>query len=271
MSVTPCITAPPTVAVIPAAGFGTRLRPLSNAIPKEMLPVGNRVTLEHIVLELKAAGMERIVLVLSPAKEALIRGYFGDQFEGVAFFYAFQPEMRGLGDAVLQAEALVPLDAPFVVALGDAVFDEPVCGGLTQRLLHATVGKTLGVAVQRVPEERISRYGVVAPAGPITSATQPFAISGIVEKPDPQNAPSPFAVAARYVLPFDIFAQLRNTTPDTKGEVQLTDALRALLSVRTPGVAVPLQPGETRHDIGNFDSYYKAFATFAQKDKELTA
>lgn len=265
-----------TTAVVPAAGFGTRLRPLTGgALPKEMLPVGRRLALEHIVDELRAAGMTRIVFVLSPVKEALIRRHFGEAGEGgVSFGYALQPEMRGLGEAVLRAREFVEADAPFVVALGDAVFEEPETGGLTRRLVEAVTGENaaLGLVVQRVPREQIGRYGVVTPAHALpdpNTESAPFVIRDIVEKPAPGDAPSDFAAAARYVVPWAVFAALNETPPGKNGEIQLTDALRTLLQAGQDGIAVPLQAGETRHDLGALDSYFKAFAAFALRDPEV--
>jgi UTP--glucose-1-phosphate uridylyltransferase len=264
------------VGVIPAAGFGTRLRPLTaGALPKEMLPVGRKLALEHIVDELRAAGVGRIVFVLSPAKEDLVRQHFGEgsdtDADPVRFAYVRQPQMRGLGDAVLRAADQVPHGAAFVVALGDAVFEEPAPGGLTRRLLRATkeAGATVGLAVQRVPADRIGRYGVVRPANG-TSIGDPSVvpISDIVEKPAPGEAPSDLAAAARYVLSADVFDQLRRTPPGKNNEVQLTDALRALIGPERPGVAVPLAPGEQRHDLGGLDSYFRAFAAFALRDPD---
>lgn len=260
----------PTVAVVPAAGFGTRLRPLTDAIPKEMLPVGRRLALEGIVEELTAAGMTRIVFVLSPAKLEVIQRRFGDggDAQGVTFSYALQTEMRGLGDAILKAERFTDPSAPFLVALGDAVFEEPTPGGLTTRLADAfaSTNAAVGLAVQRVPRERISRYGVVKPSGERQADYLP--ISDIVEKPAPEDAPSDYAAAARYLLRPEIFEQLRRTPPGKGGEVQLTDALRAQLQQGASGIAVPLKDGEIRHDIGGLDSYFKAFAAFALADPE---
>jgi UTP--glucose-1-phosphate uridylyltransferase len=266
-----------SVAVVPAAGFGTRLRPLSDAIPKEMLPVGGRLAMERIVEELAAAGVTRVVFVLSAAKEAFVQGRFGAGRDGVSFDYVLQPEMRGLGDAVLRAQHAVPAGEPFVVALGDAVFEEPAPGALTGRLVRrfAETGASVALAVQKVPRERISRYGVVkpaaAPAGTLPAlGTDYLLISDIVEKPAPDEAPSDLAAAARYVLTGDVFDVLRDTAPGKNGEVQLTDALRNLLrrDDGRPGVAVPLAPDESRHDIGGLDSYYKAFVSFALADPE---
>src|SRR5438552_1123528 len=115
--------APIRHAVIPAAGLGTRLLPLSRALPKEMLPVGRRPVLEYILDELRAAGIERALLVISEAKEA-IRQYFGAGGAGLRLDYAIQPEQRGLGDAILCAEEWAA-DNCFVVALGDCLIEEP--------------------------------------------------------------------------------------------------------------------------------------------------
>ncbi len=261
------------VAIIPAAGFGTRLRPLTDALPKEMLPVGRYLALERIVSELRHAGMTRIVFVLSPAKLNLIRARFGDSGDGVTFAYAVQAEMRGLGDAILCAEPFLTPGEPFIVALGDAVFEEPNAGGVTSRLADAVAarGADTGLVVQRVAPERISRYGVVKPADGADVSEfggAAFAISGIVEKPAPREAPSPFAAAARYALPWAIFDTLRETAPGKGGEIQLTDAIKTRLEAGLPGVAVPLRPDEVRHDIGGLDSYFKAFIAFALADEE---
>jgi UTP--glucose-1-phosphate uridylyltransferase len=265
----------PTVAVIPAAGFGTRLRPLTNTLPKEMLPVGRYLALEQIVAEMRAAGITKIVFVLSPVKEPLIRGRFGDTDPetGMTFAYALQPEMRGLGDAVLQAEPYVPKGQPFVVALGDAVFEEPEVGGLTRRLAVATAeaDAAVGLTVQRVPRERISKYGVVKPASSPTPEGDFFRITDIIEKPSPEEAPSEYAATARYVVSSDVFAVLRETKPGKGGEIQFTDAMRALLAEGRTGVAVPLRSSEARHDLGGLESYFKAFAAFALADPDYGA
>jgi UTP--glucose-1-phosphate uridylyltransferase len=261
----------PKTAVIPAAGFGTRLRPLTNAIPKEMLPVGGKVALERIVEEQRGAGITDIVFVLSPPKQALIRGYFGEGANGVTYRYAIQAEMRGLGDALLKAEPFLDTEYPIVVALGDAVFEEPIVGGLTRRLCDALIDSdaAVGLAVQKVARERLSRYGVVRPAENASLSGTVIAIADIVEKPAPEEAPSEYAAAARYVAWPSIFEVLRATPPGKDGEIQFTDALRAQMQNGLTGIAVPLQPGEVRHDIGGLDSYYRAFVAFALKDPDF--
>lgn len=261
----------PRVAVVPAAGFGTRLRPLTDSIAKEMLPVGRRLALEIILEELAGAGMERICLVLSPAKEPVIRKRFGTQSGSLSIDYALQAEMRGLGHAILQAAPFVGAGGPFVVALGDAVFEEAESGAITRRLCEAVAQNNahIGLVVQQVPRERLSRYGIVKPT--CTAGTNPFAISGIVEKPPPDDASSNYAAAARYVARPDIFDVLEKTPPSQNGEIQFTDAMQTVLQNGGTGIAVPLQSGETRHDIGGLDSYFKAFAAFALQDPDYGA
>ena len=250
--------------MVPAAGWGTRLRPLSDTLPKEMLPVGRRVVLERIFDELSCAGIERIVLVVSPRKEPLLRARFGTNSGGLCVEYALQSEMRGLGDAVLCAAPNVDGEPAFLVALGDAVFLEAAPGALIARLIDTK--SPIAVAVQKVPRERISRYGIVVPIGEASGIS--FPIGGLIEKPAPEDAPSEFAVAARYALPAGIFNALR-AFPVKKGcELSLTDGIASLLSRGVAGVAVPLLPKEVRHDIGTFETYYQAFLAFALADAE---
>jgi|GEM_PF-249262 UTP--glucose-1-phosphate uridylyltransferase len=260
----------PKVAVVPAAGFGTRLRPLTHAIPKEMLPVGGKLALEWIIAELVGAGICHIILVVSPAKEPTMRHYFGESGDGYGISYAIQPEMRGLGDAILQAEPYITENRPFVVALGDAIFEEPTPGGLTRRLCEAVLSAEarLGLAVQRVPRERISRYGVIKPTHPDDVTRQAIPITDIVEKPAPEDAPSDLAAAARYFAYPDVFTTIRETPPGKNGEIQFTDSMRLQLASGNTGIAIPLQSGEVRHDIGNLETYYRAFTTFALADAE---
>ena len=231
-----------------------------------MLPVGRRVVLERILDELVGAGFERVVFVVSPAKEPILKSRFGAKSEGLEIEYALQPEMRGLGDAVLCAAESLAGEPGFLVALGDAVFVEETPGALALRLLATE--SPLAIAVQRVPREKLSRYGVVRPVDGAGIFSGPFGICGIVEKPDPADAPSELAVAARYLVPAQVLEALKSVRPGKGGEIHLTDALAALLDAGTPGVAVPLLPAEARHDIGSFETYYQAFAAFALADPE---
>jgi UTP--glucose-1-phosphate uridylyltransferase len=278
---------PVTTAVVPVAGLGTRLLPATKSQPKEMLPVGGKPVVQHVVEELARAGVQRVVFVTGRGKGA-IEDHFdhdpvlartleqrGDdellarlRFEhmGVTFAYTRQPTPRGLGDAVLRAEGYTS-DAPFAVALGDAIFGTREPTDVVVRLAAArdAHGAACAVAVREVPREQTGRYGIVS-----TDALDPDGVArvtAIVEKPDPAAAPSTLAVSARYVLTPAIFAALRETTPGVSGEVELTDAIAHLISTGETVVAVSL--GDVvRHDVGTHESYAEAFLRFALTDPD---
>jgi UTP--glucose-1-phosphate uridylyltransferase len=245
---------PVTRALVPAAGRGTRLRPLTDVVPKELLPLVDRPVVRWVADELAACGIEQLAVVVGPGKERVAE-YLG---AGAIL----QPEPRGLGDAVLCAEAWAA-DEPFAVALGDAVI-----GGqarIVARLAAALDdhGAVAAIAVQRVGPEKVSRYGIVAGA---TKGSDPFVARALVEKPALEDAPGDMAIAARYVLGPAIFDALRATAPGHGGEVQLTDAIALLLREGARVVAVPLAPGEPRFDVGDAESYAEAFVTLALED-----
>lgn len=259
-----------TRAVVPAAGLGTRMRPLTNAIPKEMLPLGRKPVLEYVLEELRGAGITDLTFVISPGKE-MIRNYFGDggQF-GVRTHYATQAEMRGLGDALLHAESQIGENA-FIVAFGDCLVDSMDSAPL-RRLMHTHIANASEATVltERIPRELTRRYGIVDPAEPLTgSARAPFQIRGVIEKPEPRSAPSDFAVAARWALNPGIFGWLRRIPPSDNGELNLTDAVQSLLKAGFTSWAVPLLEGEFRRDIGEWESYLSAAAAHAMADQEF--
>jgi UTP--glucose-1-phosphate uridylyltransferase len=249
-----------TTAVVPVAGLATRLRPLSLGVPKGLLPVARQPVIRHIVDELTACGIERVVLVTGGAREG-----FEAQFAGAVgpeIVFAEQPRPLGLGDAILRAAPL--LDGPFAIALGDALLGPGERPARVVRRLAAAVeaGATVAVAVEEVAAADVELYGIVVPAG---RETDPFPIAAVVEKPTPHAAPSRLAVAGRYVATPALLDALRDTAPATGGEIQLADALAKLDRV----VGVRLQPGEERHDIGNVPGYCAAFVEFALADREL--
>lgn len=268
-----------TTTVIPAAGFGTRMLPAAKAVPKELLPVLDKPTLQHIVEEAADAGVTEAVLVTSPEKRA-IEEHFGSsarlrerlQSSGkeallasidallarVSIKTTHQLEQRGLGHAVLQARPLVG-DRPFLCQLGDAVFSGDVSPA--RQLIDAARG--LGTAViglEEVPPEKVSRYGIVG--GPVVGDGI-LKLDTLVEKPSKESAPSRYAIAARYVLTPAIWDCLERTTAGAGGEIQLTDALKLLLA-REPihGVVLRAQ----RHDIGNPIDWLKTNLVFASRD-----
>ena len=276
-----------SIAVVPVAGLGTRLLPATKSQPKEMLPVAKRPVVQYIVEELEANGIKQILLVTGKNK-ASIENHFDFDHEltrhlreggkeqllpqleyermRLQFFFTRQRKQKGLGDAILCAQHFTQ-DHPFVVALGDSILG---LNGSSQ-----TVGQMVEVfhdqrpacviAVEAVPAESVSSYGIVQPSG----EESVFQILDLIEKPSLEEAPSNLAIAARYVFAPGIYQAIQNTKPGRQGEIQLTDAVRALLQEGKKVIGFRLPPGERRYDIGNFESYFKAFIEFALHDSEL--
>lgn len=258
-------------ALVPAAGFGTRMRPLTLAIPKEMLPIGRKHVLDYVVEELKLASIDHVLFVVSPGKE-MIRKYFGDgERFGLHIDYVLQPEMRGLGDAILCGEEWTQ-DEPFVVAFGDCIIESPAEVNPLCRMLdvHTKGSACATVLTERIPREKTRKYGILQPSENLAEPISlPFQFADIVEKPLPENAPGERAVAARWVLETQIFRYLHKCIPDPNGEVNLTDAVRAMLREDPRGWAVPLLDGEVRLDIGGWDTYFIAQIRAALADPEM--
>jgi len=255
-------------AVIPAAGLGTRVLPATKAIPKEMLPLADKPTIQYIVEEAVASGVQHIAIVTSRTKRA-IEDHFDDSPElraalerkgdakKVAMLkhiedmaqisFTRQPEPRGLGHAIYMAKDIIG-DEPFGVLLGDDLVDNPddPCLGQLMRV-HARTGGCV-LAVMRVPHDQVSRYGVVAFDTADDLDARTHRIRDLVEKPPTDQAPSDLIIIGRYVLSPGIFAAVERTPPGAGGEIQLTDALR-LLSQREPLYAYEFV-GE-RYDTGD--------------------
>jgi UTP--glucose-1-phosphate uridylyltransferase len=272
--------------VIPAAGLGSRLYPLTKSQPKEMLPLGRRPAIQLVVEEALDAGLDGVLMITGQHKRA-IEDHFdignGNGFakkapydlpakllKGTAHvFYVRQPAPLGLGDAVLRAAPFVDKE-PFLVSLGDAVIHATAAGpSIVERMIQAFDEKRpeAVIAVRQVSPANLSSYGVVAPIngsdGPI------FQVKDIVEKPQPSEAPSSYAVTGRYIFSPLIFEYIRQTAPDDKGEVQLTDAIRSLIRDNHSVWVVKLDsPRETRYDVGNFLQYAEAFLAFALQDED---
>jgi UTP--glucose-1-phosphate uridylyltransferase len=254
-------------AIIPAAGYGSRLQPLTKAIPKEMLPIGRKPVLEHVIDELRMSGIERVLIVVSPGKE-IIQKYFEDGSDfGVYCEYAVQSKMRGLGDAVHHGEEWA-LGQHFVVAFGDCIIEAPNSLPLKRLLdVHVSNSSHATVLAERIPPTGSSKYGILDPGRSSTNA--PFRLQDIVEKPHPSDAPSDLAVAARWVLSPDIFSFIRNSDSGIDGEVNLTDPVRQMIAGGAAAWAAPLLSGETRRDIGGWDSYLLSCAIAATNDPEF--
>jgi UTP--glucose-1-phosphate uridylyltransferase len=233
-------------AVLPAAGFGTRFLPATKAIPKEMIPLVDRPIIQYAVEEAVASGIEQIVIVIAsgrssieehfdshPALERWLeeRGEIDllravrriSEIGTIAFVH--QKEQLGLGHVVLMAKELVG-DEPFAVLLSDDVMVNPGGTPVTRQLIDQyTAHRGSVIAVQRVPHDAVSRYGIVAP---VHEEGRLVEISDLVEKPSVAEAPSDLAVLGRYILTPRIFDKLEMTPRGAGGEIQLTDAIRAL-------------------------------------------
>jgi UTP--glucose-1-phosphate uridylyltransferase len=276
------MTTPVRKAVFPAAGLGTRFLPATKAQPKEMLPLVDKPTIQYVVEEAVASGLEEIVLVTGRNKRA-IEDHFDAAFELEYYLqdrgkteelaqiktiselatvsYVRQKEPLGLGHAILCARPLVG-DAPFGVFLGDDIIvSETPC----MRQLLDVYGRYGGpvVAVMRIPREEIGRYGVIEPK-PLGGNV--YEVLDMVEKPAPQDAPSDLAIIGRYVLTPDLFPILADTPPDARGEIQLTNGLRTLRQ-RRPIYALEFEG--RRYDTGDKLGFLKATVDFALARPDL--
>jgi len=255
-------------AIIPVAGKGTRLLPLTLITPKEMLPLGRKPVLEHIVDEVVACGIREILFIISTEKGAVME-YFGKRGD-IRASSVIQPEQKGLGDAVLWGKEFAD-EEPFAVVLGDSVISTKQGGTPLQRLLDAYEQTDAAgvILVQDTPPEEAHRYGMVRAkeqdSGP---RSEPFEISDLVEKPSPEETPGRYAIAGRYVFDGRIFDYIERTKPGTGGEIQLTDAIRLMLADGHPVWCVPLKADEIRRDIGTFESYFEAFVLACLEDPE---
>jgi UTP--glucose-1-phosphate uridylyltransferase len=270
------------VAVFPAAGLGTRFLPATKAQPKEMLPLVDRPLVQYVVEEARAAGIERIVIVTGRGKNA-IEDHFDTSFElehmleergksellglvreisdMIPISYVRQKIALGLGHAVLQARELVGPEA-FAVMLGDDIVDadEPCIGQMMR--LYARRGNPV-IALQEVPRAETRQYGIVAGD---RLEDRVVRITDMIEKPPPEKAPSNLAIIGRYLLPPEIFGILEETRSDVGGEIQLTSALRTLLSRRP--IDGYLFEGK-RYDAGDKLGFLKATVEFALKREDL--
>jgi UTP--glucose-1-phosphate uridylyltransferase len=272
-------------AVIPVAGLGTRFLPVTKAVPKEMLPIGDRPCIELVVAEAVAAGLTRIVFVSARGKDALV-DYFdrnpalekhleatgkpelAETIREVAsqaqIVTVRQSEALGLGHAVLTAAPAVG-DEPFAVLLGDDIVDaeRPAIGQLIAARAETTCEAV--VALMEVPRAETKRYGVCA--GEWESVGR-MRVRAMVEKPEPANAPSNHAIVGRYVLPNRIFEILRHTPRGRGGEIQLTDAIAVLAA---EGAVLGQVFEGQRFDTGDLLGLLRASIHFTRKRPDMRA
>jgi UTP--glucose-1-phosphate uridylyltransferase len=277
-------------AVIPAAGLATRFLPATKAVPKELLPVVDRPVLQYIVEEAAGAGISDVLLITGRGKTSMVDHFDrrpdlearliekGDEerlaavrrpSELAEIFTCRQPEPLGLGHAVGIGESHIAGE-PFAVLLGDEFVDEssPLLPAMVD--LQARTGGIVLAFIEVEPDE-VRRYGIasVEPAEPgLPDVGQVVVrVTGLVEKPTPENAPSNLAVVGRYVLPATIFSAIKRTKPGSGGEIQLTDAMALLLAEGTPVHGVVYRG--IRYDTGQPLGYLQAVVQLASQRPDI--
>lgn len=269
-------------AVIPAAGFGTRFLPASKSVPKEMVPVVDTPVIQYVVQEAVDAGITDILIVIGRGKRA-IEEHFDRNVELEAaltgkgraadlerirriseladIHFVCQKELRGLGDAVACARRHVG-DEPFAVLLGDTILESG--SPVTRQLMdvHDRYHESV-VALEEVPLDKVSRYGVVR--GRDIGAGV-YRVEDYIEKPSPAEAPSRLAIAGRYVFTPDIFEHLARTAPGKNSEIQLTDAMRLQVAARP---CYGLRFAGRRFDVGNKLDFIRTNVTCALTRSDL--
>jgi UTP--glucose-1-phosphate uridylyltransferase len=273
-------------AVIPAAGYGTRFLPITKSLPKEMLPIIDRPTIEFIVNEAIASGITDILLVVSSNKNAIV-DYFDRNLEletilkaknknvefdmishvgeGANIHFVRQKEQLGLGHAVLQAATFVG-NEPFAVLLGDDMYVNHEYPAIKQMIdTYYQVNASI-LGTMEVPKSQTNLYGITSPLdGEIGRLKK---LKSVVEKPNPEDAPSQSAIGGRYILSPKIFDYLKNQ-PEGKGnEIQLTDAILRMMEDED---VYSLDLNAKRYDVGNKVDYIEAIVDFALQNDELKA
>ncbi|MGH4139639.1 UTP--glucose-1-phosphate uridylyltransferase GalU [Clostridium sp.] len=269
-------------AIIPAAGLGTRFLPATKALPKEMLPIVDKPTMQYIIEEAVASGIEEILIITGRNKKS-IEDHFDKSVElelelenkhkdglleqvrdisnMVNIHFIRQKEPKGLGHAINCARAFVG-NEPFAVMLGDDIVDAQV--PCLKQLMDCfeEKGKTI-LGVQEVTKENVDKYGIV---DGVQIADRVYTVNDLVEKPQADVAPSNIAILGRYIITPEIFDILDNTQPGKGGEIQLTDALKTLISQQEMYAYV--FEGR-RYDVGDKQGFLEATVEFALKREEL--
>ena len=270
-------------AVFPVAGLGTRFLPVTKSSPKEMLPVVDKPLIQYAVEEAAAAGITEMIFITGRGKRS-IEDHFDKAYEleaelaahgkdrlleevrnllprGIHYSYVRQVDALGLGHAVLCARPLIN-DEPFAVVLADDLVDAEV--PVLKQMVDRFTGQSI-IGLQNVAREETNQYGIVKAEAAVNRLSR---LTGIVEKPQPDVAPSTLGVVGRYVLTPRIFHHLQTIAPGSGGEIQLTDGIASLMREETVnGYAFE----GTRYDCGSKLGYLKASVAFAMKHPELSA
>ncbi len=269
-------------AIIPAAGLGTRFLPATKAMPKEMLPIVDKPTIQYIIEEAVEAGIEDIIIVTGKSKRAIEDHFdFSPELERnleekgktellekvkkasnlADIHYIRQKEPKGLGHAVWCARNFIG-DEPFAVLLGDDIVQAEKPG---LRQLMDEYEKTLSsvIGVQQVPEDQTHRYGII---DPLTNEGRLYQVKNFVEKPKPGTAPSNLAILGRYVFTPEIFMYLDKQQIGAGGEIQLTDAIQKLNEIQR---VFAYDFEGKRYDVGEKLGFIQTTLEFAMQDSEL--
>ncbi|MGV3042003.1 UTP--glucose-1-phosphate uridylyltransferase GalU [Staphylococcus rostri] len=269
-------------AIIPAAGLGTRFLPATKAMPKEMLPILDKPTIQYIVEEAARAGIEDIIIVTGKHKRA-IEDHFDTQkelettlyekgklemLEKVQYptdlaniFYVRQKEQNGLGDAIYTAKQFIG-NEPFAVLLGDDIVESDTPAIQQLMAQYDKTGKSV-IGVQTVPESETHRYGIIAPQ---SQDERLYDVAKFVEKPEQGTAPSNLAIMGRYVLSPKIFDYLATQTEGSGGEIQLTDAIERL---NQDDKVYAYDFEGTRYDVGEKIGFVKTTIEYALKHDDM--
>ncbi|MCM3399464.1 UTP--glucose-1-phosphate uridylyltransferase GalU [Oceanobacillus profundus] len=268
-------------AIIPAAGLGTRFLPVTKAMPKEMLPIVDKPTIQYIVEEAIESGIEDIIIVTGKGKRA-IEDHFDHNFElednlmkkekfdvlekvnyasNVDLHYIRQKEPKGLGHAVWCARKFIG-NEPFAVLLGDDIVQAET-PGLRQLIQQFEATQSSVVGVQQVADNETHRYGVVDPS---TIEGRRYQVNNFVEKPEPGTAPSNLAIMGRYVFTPEIFTFLDKQQIGAGGEIQLTDAIQMLNEIQS---VYAYDFEGKRHDVGEKLGFVKTNIEFALENDEI--
>lgn len=250
-----------TKAVIPAAGLGTRMNPLSEYLPKPMLPLGKKPVLQHIIEELKGAGIHKIAVITRSEYDSIFE-YFG---EDSAVNFIIDDSGSGPGGAILKAEDFIGND-DFVVIFSDAPVYGSIRSEYLRRLLDIKIDHEMKglLSIYPIDESEIGSRGVVAFKQQDLSEGELVRLTDILEKPNKDQAFKLWASACRYILSAEILDLLKATEPDENDELQLTPAIREVIHDKGIVGGYPLPENLKRHDTGNFEGYFKAFRDFTK-------
>ena len=271
-------------AVLPVAGIGTRFLPASKATPKEMLPIIDKPLVQYAVEEAIEIGIEEIVFITNDEKHSIKKHFENNQkleqkllrknkeefveklnpkiFKDIKFHYVIQEEQNGLGDAVLMAESLINGEAFALLLPDDLFFSKKSCLSQLSSIFLNTNAST--IAVNKIDKNNIHKYGVIKPG---KEKNEAILIDDIIEKPLVEDAPSDIAVCGRYIFTSTIFDHLKKIELDKSGEIQLTDAIRSLLSEEQ--VYAKIYEGE-KFDCGSKMGFVHATIALALRDESIS-